>query len=553
MNKKYQICLLVCIILGFAGLQLVGQDVHKKKIFSTKELELYNISVFKQRNGQEYYKIKDVSYENNQHPLITDLILSFNKSKDVKATDDTGKYSLNYVSYKKVSGKGEIGRGAALFYKQDHVVKVQAKKKLWLCNSTDLGSFSIEMRIHPLTVQNDSTIISRLGYSSGKRNGFEIKIKNQRLVSRFYGVFHNETGKSRDYVLDRGPRLKKNTWYHYVVSYDRISGKLSHYINEKEVQAFYVTESKEPYNGIMYPRFNKNDVPLLVIAGDYYGYLDEIRISFRKYQDLKYLADIAAQHYRELQLNGRVPINKEGVITSPVYEFENTGTMITNFSWQDALEKNTFVWMELRTADVKFDKEEQHIKWYRIKNKQRNIFLKKINDRYLRGKYYQWRAHLVPSPDGRRSPSISKIKINYEIDPSPIRPIMLHMRKIGNNKITISWKKNVDHDMGGYKVYYGVRSRQYEGVIKFYKGQRITNLINPGNYITLTIDKSIIEENYRIDKSGMLDYPLIKNSVLYFFAVSAYDSYRMDSIFNHESGYSDEISARPFAGSEITD
>ena len=40
--------------------------------------------------------------------------------------------------------------------------------------------------------------------------------------------------------------------------------------------------------------------------------------------------------------------------------------------------------------------------------------------------------------------------------------------------------------------------------------------------------------------------------VLYFFAVTGYDTYRPDTPYNHESPVSKEVTARPFPGSEIT-
>jgi hypothetical protein len=84
-------------------------------------------------------------------------------------------------------------------------------------------------------------------------------------------------------------------------------------------------------------------------------------------------------------------------------------------------------------------------------------------------------------------------------------------------------------------------------------GKRITNEMQGSRgYVELEIDNGIIEENRAKDSRGVLSYPLLKNNVLYFFAVSAYDSYRPDTPHNHESEPSKEVAVRPFAGSEIT-
>ena len=71
------------------------------------------------------------------------------------------------------------------------------------------------------------------------------------------------------------------------------------------------------------------------------------------------------------------------------------------------------------------------------------------------------------------------------------------------------------------------------------------------NSITVRITNDIINQNRNRDERNILSYPLLKNNVLYFFSVSAYDSYKPDTKYNHESKLSAEVTIRPFAGSEI--
>lgn len=550
MNKKLKYIIFLSF-LSICSYVIASEKITAQKIFSSTGLDLFNVSVLKNAAGNNVYQVSDVSYQQNQYPLITDLILSFNNISNNKYTDDSNRYYLPYSMYDSISNKGEIGKKAAFFYKQEHKVEIANKKKLWLSNSNDLGSFSIEFRFYPIKLDDGSIIFSRVGYNSGRRNGIEISFHKKHITSKFYGIFKNNRGRRIDITLAKGEKLKKNNWYHYLISYDRLSGKLTHYLNEEEMYTKYITENGEPYNGVMHPSFVNEDLPVSYIGKNYYGYLDEFRLTYRKYEDLNEITDIASRRFRELQLNGRVPINKEGIVTSPVYKFSLTGTMITLFNWQEILEKNTFIWMELRVSDARFEKKNNKLPWYKIKNNQRNIYLKKINNQFLRGKYYQWRAHLIPSPDGLFTPRLFNVKINYEIDPAPSIPMLVSVQQVSNRKIILSWKKNVDHDIYGYNIYYGVKSKNYEGIIKYYKGNLITNKINNDNYISVVIDNRIIEENRRNDKSGMLDFPVIKNNVLYFFSVSAYDSYRPGTIFNHESSHSKEVSARPVAGSDI--
>ena len=117
--------------------------------------------------------------------------------------------------------------------------------------------------------------------------------------------------------------------------------------------------------------------------------------------------------------------------------------------------------------------------------------------------------------------------------------------------IILKWKKNTDSDILGYKIYYGTVPNIYDGIITTVNGKRITNSFNTGDSIQVNITNDLIEENRSKDKKEKLTFPILKNTVLYYFAVSGYDSYKPDTSYNHESGLSKNVSARPYEGSEI--
>lgn len=74
--------------------------------------------------------------------------------------------------------------------------------------------------------------------------------------------------------------------------------------------------------------------------------------------------------------------------------------------------------------------------------------------------------------------------------------------------IKLAWDPNIETDLAGYKIYYGVASRTY------------TTVINVGNVTTYSV--------HGLDQG-----------VTYFFAATAYDT------SNNESGYSNEVSGLP--------
>lgn len=178
--------------------------------------------------------------------------------------------------------------------------------------------------------------------------------------------------------------------------------------------------------------------------------------------------------------------------------------------------------------------------------------MKDAGDVYLRGKFYQWRARLIPSPDGTKSPRMNSPRLSYQLDHPPVVPRFVETAETGDRFIKLKWRKNVDADILGYRIYYGVVPGRYDGIIKTVNGEIITNK-NAGkdDYVEVTITNEVIEENRLMDRNRLLTFPVLKNTVLYFLAVSAFDNYRPNTPYNHESEPSKPVTARPFEGSEI--
>jgi hypothetical protein len=522
---------------------------------------LHNAKTVTGQNGETLYTVKDLTYRKTSDPFITDIVLSFNTPSARLARDDTRHYRVIRSDYDFVTGKGSLGKGSAQFFKKEHIVAVEAVKSAWLGTCDDLGSFTIEFRFMPYELRDGSILFSRVGYFSGTKRGIEVFLMNGAIVAGLYGIFDNPQKQKYDVVLRRGAKPTKMKWCHFSLSFDRLSGKLAKYLDGEEVEVRYVTESGDAYNGVYAPSFGYRnaegkleclDAPLTYLGKDYSGLIDEFRISYRHFEDLEKSTELAYRNYHSVGRIGRIPFNVEGVVTSPVYRFDGTGTMVQEFRWKEQLEKDTFIWMEFRISDRIFYYNDAAVKWYRVSNNQKKIFLiKKDDGEYLRGQYYQWRAHLVTSPDGRHAPSLSGIELDYRPDLPPNSPQFLEVAATGDRHIVLAWKKNVDHDIMGYKIYYGTVPGKYDGIISVINGSTITNATGSGTAVRVTITNQVIEENREQDKRGKLSFPFLQNTVLYYFSVSAYDSYKPGTPYNHESELSKTVSARPYMGSEI--
>ncbi|MEJ5362296.1 MAG: hypothetical protein WHV26_09570 [Spirochaetota bacterium] len=551
MSKHVLKRLIVTISIVFTILCLaLTYDTLYTITFDHTGLDLFNAKRVTLKGGGTGYTVAQINYKETVNPLITDLLLTFDKDFPYLLKDDAGHYAVRYAQYL-FSKDDTEGEGSAQFFHKDHRVEIQTAKQTWLTNCDDLGSFTIEIKFKLTRYSSNAVLLSRIGYSAGK-SGFEIVCVNNRLAIRFYKMFYKKDNVPVDVYLQRSPVLNLNEWYHCAVSFDRISGRLETLLNGTVVETVFCTESGEPFIDVLVPRFRCSDIPVALVGKDVYGVIDVIKISQRYIVDLEKETQIAKTNYKAITYYNRETINREGIITSPVYQFPDYGTMVTLFKWNEMLPPSTYIWMEFRISDEFFKQDDPSLRWYRINNNQKNIYLHKAGDEFLRGKYYQWRAHLIASPDGLSAPIIYNIGLEYTLDTAPQPPTFVTVDAVSEKAIRLKWKKNVEHDILGYKIYYGVKSKNYDGVISLINGKRISNeLSDNSGYISVTINNDIIEENRLADTKGFLTYPLLQNNVLYFFAVAAYDSYKPDTMFNHESKHSKEVSARPDPGSDI--
>lgn len=553
-----KVVLILIFIIQFLAPSRNATDV--LVITDLPEKSLYNIAKRKMPDGTNGYVINDINYSDHADPFSTDILLKFDKEPDQYVKDDSKKYDIYFANYKFL--KEGVGNGCASFFKSDHKVMINTSEGLWLGSPGDLGSFNIEFRFNPAEFKNGTILFSRVGHFSGVKKGIEIKLKDRGISAYLYNMFRTSDGKLKSVSLTRGGRLNKGEWYHFSLSFDRASGKITKLLNDDEEDSAYMTVSGGAFSEVYTPLFGfiddedgsskGMDLPFAVIGKNYNGLIDEFRISYKHYKELKETMDVALNKYKGSEYAGRVPYNREGIITSPVKEFPSTGTAITDFSWEGVLNPGTFIWMELRVADKFFSEKDLSVKWYKINAGQKGIFNMRGQDgEFLRGKYFQWRAHLTASPEGEKSPVMKKVVVKYKVDHPPIVPLSFEIRETGDRYIILKWKKNVEADFGGYKIYYGTKKGVYDGIITIVNGRKLDNQLAEGNNITIKIDNSVIEENKNSDLRGVLVYPSIENTVLYYFSISSYDNYRENTVYNHESEISSVIQARPFAGSDI--
>ena len=547
------------MIFPATGLLALTGDLSRHMVFTDFAADsLHNIRIITAPDGTKQYAVDDLSFARETGDVRSDLILSFNRESRGQSTDDTGRYTIDKSNYIFNNVTGNLGAGCAGFFRNDHLVEVRCPEAFWLGRMDDRGSFTIEFRFQIRSYKNETVLFSQNGYLSGERRGLEIKLHGKKVKTSFNNWFLDSNGARHNVTIETERPAETGRWYHYMVSYHRMSGRLTASINGEDDATQYITETGRPWEGILVPvtgnprpdgTYHSTDAPPSFIGKNFCGYLDEFRISIDEKDNI---TDARNANHSPVIRMAQETANVEGVIVSPIQSFPDTGTMVTLLGWDEMLERDTFIWMEVRMSDSIFYMNDPALKWYRVTRGQRSIYNKKISDgTFLRGKYLQWRAHLVVSPDGKRSPLLTSVELTWMPDNPPGTPNGLEVVETGDEYVILRWNKNVEDDLLGYRIYYGVRPDRYDGIIAWQQGKRISNGMVRKNVIEIRVNNSLITENQDRIKDPMHDYPLLRNTVLYYFALTSYDNYKPDTRHNHESALSKPVTGRPYAGSEI--
>jgi hypothetical protein len=127
-----------------------------------------------------------------------------------------------------------------------------------------------------------------------------------------------------------------------------------------------------------------------------------------------------------------------------------------------------------------------------------------------------------PGRDRETGPYLEEVRIVYESNEAPWPPSLITARAL-DGAVELNWRPSPDSDTAGYVVYYGTSSGVYYGE----GAMQGSSPIDAGRRTSLRLEG-------------------LKNGVLYFFAVAAYD----ESGILHLGKFSKEVTARPLRTSE---
>jgi hypothetical protein len=144
----------------------------------------------------------------------------------------------------------------------------------------------------------------------------------------------------------------------------------------------------------------------------------------------------------------------------------------------------------------------------------------------FQGRYVQLAAEFYPSGDGETTPYLEELRITYAADEPP-HPPSLVTAIARDGAVDLSWRPSPSRDAEGYLVYYGTNRGEYFGE----DALPGPSPINTGKRTSVRIDG-------------------LKNGVLYYFAVSAYDRVNDFVKASHTGEFSREVTARPLRASD---
>jgi hypothetical protein len=413
-----------------------------------------------------------------------------------------------------------------------------------------IRDFTLEFWLYPMNLENGEQILSWVssrplnaeggggaavraggpGGGSSRDYAFQrirCMVARNRLHWNFLDFFTSPDGaKYLDINLAGDTPLVPKSWSHHLIRFDSDTGMVEYLVNGKTQALDYASSTRREGGEVFTPLVGEGGS--FVLGGSFMGLLDEFRIhgvridapSTRKYPSpggrIETRAiDLGGENSGLLKieaLGGRTRI-RGGRAQS---EHRDRG----RFRFSDDSEIQFFI----RAADNP----------YRWDDADWLAFTPGTEfGGNIRGRYVQLAADFYPSGDAETSPYLEELRLVYQPDETPLPPPAL-TAAAGDGGVRLSWKNSPDSDTAGYLVYYGEAGGEYFG-----EGALLgASPLDAGKRNSLFIDG-------------------LKNGVLYYFAVVAYDRGNPEGFAGAVPGgsaafrageFSREVSARPLAG-----
>jgi hypothetical protein len=455
-----------------------------------------------------------------------DMALLFDESGIF--TDSTGHYEPQIAEavYRAEPSRARFGSGAAVFsgamsadYKNQAdagTILLRARGPGALFSAgRNTGDFSIEFWFYPVSMGNGEEPFSWTATASGgsyQVQNLECVVSKNCLEWNFENFFFEPAVKSNTPPKSVTIKLSSSTpiipkhWSHHLIRFDAETGLLEYLVNGVLEDVRYTTIS-----GL------ENDAVFLPIVGErgnftlgrrFNGMIDNVYIysrfveqaETRRYPKdgwaLSDPIDLGAQNSSVIRVDakgGAYNVSKGSIRGKPGAR--------DPFNFPGNAQMQFFI----RASDSKYS-------W---NDKEWHTFIPGTEINTVKGRYIEIAAQFYPGGDFETTPYLEEIDVVF-VKESPPEPPPALIAEAKDGAVELLWQQSKDAKAAGYLVYYGSVSGNYFG-----EGASTgSSPIDVRKQNSITIDN-------------------LKNGVLYYFSVSAYDN------SGQTGDYSREVSARP--------
>lgn len=431
--------------------------------------------------GKGKYGYDAMVLATNSHGVdeYTDLLLSF---EDGISDDLTGNYNLTMNDSITTEVHSLMGKKSALTRGKGGI-RLRGNRNTIFGKEGPCGSFSIEFWLNPSIAENGEVVFSwRSSRTVANYPLYQMitgSFAGNHLEWSFTNVFNGYVDDDGEITLSSYRTIVPNQWMHHEISFDENTGLLEYRINGLLEALKYVTTNGHETGGSIY-------VPILGVPADieispqYTGLMDDFRIQRAPRPETKETGRMDTFRVE----GGRFE-------TQPV--LLSTGAELTEIDALVSMPAQTDIQFYVRSGDNFYNWTDSYPEWIPVKNH------RKIEG--VKGLYFQVACDLLPDGAGKKSPSVTELKIKYKEVPSPLPPFELKAFA-GDGEVTLSWPYSVDDTVGGYYIFYGDR---------------------PGEYL----GREAVEGYSPLDAGSVTSVTLsgLKNGKIYYFAVASYSKY----------------------------